>query len=263
MDKLKIIGRYLSYLRNAKSKYNVHSPFVYELLTKVFEDKRYYPEYGRIQGVRETLLKNNTPVEVIDFGTGAGNKPYGTYYRKVKEITRRTEQPAKLSRLLFRLVKYFQPADILELGTSMGLGSMHMALANPEARITTIEGCSNVASCARNNMDQLGIENVDIVIGDFDNILSGILDKKNTFDLVFFDGNHRKIPTLNYFKLCLERASNHSVFVFDDIHWSKGMEEAWEEIKRNPKVKVSIDLFYMGLVFFKDELSKQDFILKY
>ena len=81
--------------------------------------------------------------------------------------------------------------------------------------------------------------------------------------MIFIDGNHKKDATLNYFQQCLQQMSSNSVLVFDDIHWSDGMEKAWIEIKQHPRVKVTIDLFQMGLVFFREELSKEDFILRF
>jgi len=94
-------------------------------------------------------------------------------------------------------------------------------------------------------------------------ILSAVITPPDVIDLVYFDGNHQKEPTLNYFHTCLQKAHKNSLFIFDDIHWSDGMEEAWEQIKKHDRVHLTIDLFQFGIVFFEKEMPKQHFILKF
>jgi predicted O-methyltransferase YrrM len=100
---------------------------------------------------------------------------------------------------------------------------------------------------------------VDFVLGDFKNILPKLQQEK--WDLIFFDGNHSKIATLSYMEVLLPSITNETIWVFDDIHWSKDMEAAWEAIKNHPKVTVSLDLFCIGLVFFRTEQAKEHFVI--
>ncbi len=81
--------------------------------------------------------------------------------------------------------------------------------------------------------------------------------------MFFFDGNHRKEPTLRYFEQCIHFSNENSIFVFDDIHWSKGMESAWEYIKNDRRVSITIDLFWFGIIFFVEGVEKQDFVIRY
>ncbi len=263
MKKLKFILRYFKYRLKAKSALKIHSPFIYDLVTEVFQDKLHYKEYDIIDKFRSKLLRDHSVMEVIDFGAGSKGKHYSTYYSTVHKIAKRTSQPKKFSNLLFRLVKHFRPGNIVELGTSFGLSTISIALANPESKFTTIEGCSAVVAKAKDNFDSLMLDNINILIGNFDHILPEYFRTIDNIDLVFFDGNHKKEKTLEYFNICLPYVNNNTIFVFDDIHWSTGMEEAWQIIKEHEEVKVSIDLFFMGLVFFRKELSKQDFIIRF
>jgi predicted O-methyltransferase YrrM len=83
-------------------------------------------------------------------------------------------------------------------------------------------------------------------------------------DLLFVDGNHRKEATLEYFNIFLEKATPQSIFIFDDIHWSKEMEEAWKLIQQHNSVTLTIDLFFLGMVFFsKDFKVKQHFPIRF
>ncbi len=263
MDKLNTILRYLAYRRKAVGRFSIHSPFVYDLYTNVLDDKHFYPEYEQMKSIRHAYSQNHTPIEVIDFGTGAGNKKYESYYRNVSEIARRAGQKEKYSRLLFRLVRYFKPVNILELGTSLGISTSAFALARPDASIHSIEGCSGIASTAMDNFEKNAFSNIKVHIGSFNKILPRLLEKTGSLDFVYFDGNHRREATLSYFDQCLAKVNNDSIFVFDDIYWSKGMQQAWEEIKAHPDVSLSIDIFKMGIVFFRKESSRQDFMLKY
>jgi predicted O-methyltransferase YrrM len=106
------------------------------------------------------------------------------------------------------------------------------------------------------------VKNIEVITGPFDDTLAGALQQIGKVDLVFFDGNHRKEPTLHYFKACLQHADENTVFIFDDIHWSPDMQDAWEEIGRHESVTSTADLFFFGLVFFRKELSKQHFSLR-
>ncbi len=244
---------------SAKTPHGIHSPFVFELVNKVINKKGSYYAYEKIEKLRRKFLISSKEIEVTDFGTGKSGK------RIISEIAERSLKNKKYGQLLFRLVNHFKPTTILELGTSLGISTSYLACANPNAKVITIEGCPNISNEAKNNFESLGLKNIETVVGNFDIILSAVLCRLPTADcqLVFFDGNHKKIPTLNYFSQCLEYAHNDSIFVFDDIHWSDEMEEAWEEIKSNPLVTVTIDLFFLGLVFFRKEQAKENFIVRF
>jgi predicted O-methyltransferase YrrM len=142
---------------------------------------------------------------------------------------------------------------MLEFGTATGLSAVSLALANPTSKIVTMEGCASLASVAQDNFDSLKLNYVNIAIGNFNVVLSTVLKTFERLDLVFFDGNHKKIPTIDYFNHCLTKAGENSIFIIDDIHWSEEMEESWEIIKSNSSVSISIDLFQFGIVFLKRE----------
>jgi predicted O-methyltransferase YrrM len=256
---ISFLFKYLKYLLSAKTPHGIHSPFVFELVNKVINKKGSYYAYEKIEKLRRKFLISSKEIEVTDFGTGKSGK------RIISEIAERSLKNKKYGQLLFRLVNHFKPTTILELGTSLGISTSYLACANPNAKVITIEGCPNISNEAKNNFESLGLKNIETVVGNFDIILSAVLCRLPTADcqLVFFDGNHKKIPTLNYFSQCLEYAHNDSIFVFDDIHWSDEMEEAWEEIKSNPLVTVTIDLFFLGLVFFRKEQAKENFIVRF
>jgi len=209
------------------------------------------------------LMRDQGYMRRTDLGANPRDFPWQKTILPVRTIAKRFSVSPDYGRLLFRLSRYFHPRLTLELGTSLGISTSYLALGNPEGRIITVEGCPEISNEAQQNFETLGIRNIDQRTGNFDQLLPGILSEFNHFDMIFIDGNHRKDATMNYFHQCLQHIDTGSVLIFDDIHWSGGMEESWLEIKHHPRVKVTIDLFQMGLVFFREELSKEDFILRF
>ena len=268
-------SRYFKFLISSQNQHGLHSPFVYELVTRCFYDKTKYPEYEVLENYRKELLEDKRQIAVTDFG--AGSRVFKSKDREIAAIARNVGIPKKRAKFLFRLAKYLECRDILELGTSLGIGTSALAL-NKTSQVTSIEGCPQTAEVARDQLKKFGFENVNLIIGEFEKMLEDIVEsgewrlerkrktpnheQKTTFDLIYFDGHHTKDATLKYFKLLLPAAHNDTVFVFDDIHWSAGMEEAWEIIKKHPEVRVSIDTFHLGLIFFRKEQVKQDFIIR-
>lgn len=202
---------------------------------------------------------NNTQIVVNDFGKGS--KIFKNSNRKVAKIAKISGISKKRAQLLIRLITYFKPKTILELGTSIGLSTAALSIGNPEASIITIEGCKNTAKKAEELFSKFNLSNIELVNNEFNNALPK-LTTNNNLDFIYFDGNHQKEATLNYFKQCLVTATNDSVFIFDDINWSKEMQEAWEEIKKNPRVTITIDTYFWGFVFFRTEQAKQHFSIR-
>lgn len=249
---------YIKFLFNSDNQHGVHSPFVYDLVTKCFYDRTKYSEYKPLSAYRFDLLQNSKKILINDFGSGS--KVFKSNERTVKAIAKTSGTSLKNAKLLFRLVRYFESASILELGTNLGIATQAMAVANPNAQITTIEGCPEILRIAREHLHRYRQLNINTLEGHFTKKIKELSHKKR--DLVFFDGHHSKKATLSYFEMLLPTAHNDSVFIFDDIYWSKQMTEAWETIKNHPQVIVTVDTFNWGLVFFRKEQVKQHFKIR-
>ena len=225
------------YLR-AVTQYQLHSPFVYELVRAVLEDRRWYYVFDDIAMLRYRLLTGSEMVEYDDPGARTGKRK-----RSLSEITRTSASSSRQGRRLFRLAQWLKPARMVELGTSLGFGSTYLAAGGQPGTLDTIEGAEPLARIAANNLDCLKINNVQVHAGNFDQVLSRVLRSGDTPDLIFFDGNHRAEPTMAYFETCLEYCGEKTLFVFDDVHWSAGMESVWEQLCQHPRVTMSIDLW--------------------
>ena len=253
------IKSYLKFLKESTNQHGVHSPFVYKLVTECFYDKKNKNWYQKLENYKLSLLKNNSIISVEDFG--AGSKSLQPKKRKVSSIAKNAGITHKRAKLLGRIVSYFDVKNSLEIGTSLGISTSAMSLSNPKNTITTLEGCPNTAKIAKDSFEKFELNTIDVVVGNFNETLSEVL-KNQTFDLIYFDGNHQKQATIDYFEQCLNHISNGSIFIFDDIYWSKGMQEAWQYIKNHPKITVSIDTFYWGIVFFRKEQEKEHFVIR-
>ena len=242
--------------------HGIHSPFVFDFIKNVLNDKKKYECYESIEKKRNELLQDKRVVDVEDLGAGSLAVPFRK--KRVCDITRSFLKSKKFAQLLFRIVQYYKPHNIVELGTSLGITTAYIASANKNSEVFTLEGAKNIAAIAQENFKKLSVQNIKQVEGNFDDTLPGLLSQIQKIDLAYLDGNHRKGPTLYYFDQLINKSTQSTILIFDDIHWSKEMEEAWKEIQQHNDVTLTIDLFFIGLVFFKKDFkAKQHFTIRF
>jgi len=252
---------YIKYFFKAKDEHSLHSPFVFEFYTQVLKDETHSTEYDEIENLRKQLLSDNRIVKITDFGAGA--KTNKSIQRTVEDIARKSLKKPSLAQLFFRIIKFYEYKNILDLGTSLGLTTAYLGKANSEVKLKSFEGCSETAKIAQENFYKLSLENIEIIVGNIDETLPEKLKGISSLDFVFFDANHRYEPTIRYFKQCITKTHDESCFVFDDIYWSEEMKKAWQTIQNHESVSISIDLFWVGIVFFRKKQPKQHFVLKF
>ncbi len=252
------IKAYSKFLLRSTNQHGVHSPFVYDLVTKCFYDKTQHANYEKLNAYRSRLKAMDKRLIVTDFG--AGSRTTKSSYRKISDIAQHAGITPKNSKLLYRFSNYYNPKTVLELGASLGLATQALCLGSPDSKIITIEGCPEIAKFTIEYLKERQLSNFNLINGKFSDVIPKLDIPK--FDLVFFDGNHQKEATLNYFEALLPKTHNDTIFIFDDIYWSLGMTEAWETIKQHPKVTVTIDTFYWGIVFFRKEQAKEHFSIR-
>lgn len=243
--------RFLRFYWQAETKYTIHSPFVFSLIEEVIEDQRIYYDFRALERLRMLSEKDSNILQVTDLG--AGSKVDKSPSRSIASIAKNAVSPKWQCELLFRLVHHLQPKNRLELGTSLGISSLYQYLPLRKAPFYTLEGCPNIAKVAASNFKKLNATQIHQLIGNFSQTLPKALQEMERLDYVFIDGNHQMKPTLSYFETCLKYSHKDTFFVFDDIYWSDEMLAAWEAIKAHPSVTLSIDLFFMGIVFLRTE----------
>ena len=244
----------LKYYWEAKTKYDVHSPFVFEFIKEVLENDKYYYHFRDIEQLRSQMLRNQSFITVEDFG--AGSSVIKSKERKIAAIAGSSLTRESFCQLLFKMIHHYRPQEIVELGTSFGVATLYMSKASPKSNINTIEGAEKIADLAQVNFDIFKAENITINRGNITTVLPDVLAKIKKLDMIFLDGNHQKLPTIDYFEKSLEYSHAQTVFVFDDIYWSEEMSEAWETVKKHPKVRLSIDLYQFGLLFINPDVKE-------
>ena len=252
------IKEYIRFLSISKNQHGIHSPFVYQLITKCFYNNADFPAYSKWKSVQLAYLASKATINMKDMG--AGSRVFQNNERKVTEIAKNAGTTFKRAKLLYRLSKYLQVENALELGTSLGLGSIALGL-NKQVQLTTVEACENTSQVAKDSAESLQLKNIHFVNGNFESFLSDIPSTEK-YDLIFVDGNHQEKASLSYFETLLKQVHNDSILIFDDIYWSKGMKDAWHKMIAHPSVKVSIDTFFWGMLFFRKEQVKEHFKIR-
>ena len=261
---VQLTAKYLHYYLTAYNGkgHGMHSPFVFQFILNVLNNGQRIILPHSIEEQRAQYLKDGRRIVIDDMG--AGSRISSTKERTVKELAAAAVKPKKYSQLLYRLVHYYQPSNIIELGTSLGITTAYLSMAHPAAKVYTIEGSKEIYAIAKAGFEQRNLKNIIPLQGNFDDVLPPLLQSLQSVDVGYIDGNHRYAPTINYFHLLLKKVHHHSILIFDDIHWSKEMEAAWEEIKNHPEVRCTIDTFFLGFVFFRREFKeKQHFSIRY
>ncbi len=259
-----LAAKYIAwYLGAANSRgHGVHSPFVFDFIKFVLRDTSDYGDYKQIELHRSRLLEDQKLLQVTDFGAGSVNGNHKE--RRVSSIASAALKSPKYASLLYRMIKAYRPSTILELGTSLGITTAYLASAAKDANVITVEGAPAVAEVATQVFEELKLKNITQVTGSFDEMLPGLLTRTNKLDFVFMDGNHRYEPTMRYLDLMLPHLHEYTVVVLDDIHWSAEMERAWRECRSHPRVTLSIDLFFIGVLFFRKEFRvPQHFAIRF
>ena len=254
--------KYLKYIllsRHGRG-HGIHSPFVFDLVTRIFRNKTDPDIVFTIEKLRKRLISDHNLIEVNDMGSGAGSHKKS---RKVSDIALHSPVSKKYGLLLSNLASEFGSPVIIELGTSFGISTMYMAFSSSDTRVYTIEGCSASCEIASRNFSEAGLKNITVINGSFDDRLAEVLSADKKPGMVYIDGNHQKEAVLRYFTAVAEISESNSVIVIDDIYYSRGMEEAWDLIKQFEKVSLTIDIFRMGIVFFREGMSRNNYTIRY
>ena len=261
MINLQLAVDFLKYRLKAKTRHGVHSPFAYRLVDQVIYDFQAKKVYADIEKLRSELVRDMRSIPITDLGVDSVlNK---SKQKKVSTLARTSLKSIKVDQLIHRLIVDVNPGNIIELGTCLGIQTAYLAKAAPNARVISIEECPETVAIALENLEKLHIQNTEICVGNFDELLPDIIKNIPELDLILINGSHTKEAILNYFQWCLPKLSERSIMIFDHIHRSKEMNEAWEHIKGQPKVSVTIDLFQIGLVFVKKGQAKEDFVIRF
>ena len=235
----------------------VHSPFTFHTLNYVIFERTPYYSFNIIESLRQQLLHDNTTLTLQPLGTSQAKTT--TIARELKNSTKSPRQ----AQLLQRLCASNQSHYIIELGTNLGLSTAYLASNNSNSQVYTLEGQPQLCQIAQQNFKQLHLNNIQIIEGNINNTLPTLIQQIPQIDLLFIDANHQYQATINYYNLAKSKVHKNTIIVFDDIHWSEGMQQAWNEIRQDPDIRLAIDIFHMGIVWFNTDIPKQHYIVAF
>ena len=235
----------------------VHSPFTFHTLNYVIFERTPYYSFNIIESLRQQLLHDNTTLTLQPLGTSQAKTT--TIARELKNSTKSPRQ----AQLLQRLCASNQSHYIIELGTNLGLSTAYLASNNSNSQVYTLEGQPQLCQIAQQNFKQLHLNYIQLIEGIINNTLPTLIQQIPQIDLIFIDANHQYQATINYYKLAKSKVHKNTIIVFDDIHWSEGMQQAWNEIRQDPDIRLAIDIFHMGIVWFNTDIPKQHYIVAF
>lgn len=244
-----------------RNGHGIHSPFVFNLVSEIFQNKISDEVVFKIESIRRQMLKDTRSIHVNDLGSGS--KKMKDNVRSLSDIARYSAVNKKYGALLYNLATLFGSPYIIEFGTSLGFSAMYMASSSPENVVYTLEGCSGTLEIASANFREARLENIKIMPGPFDESLKILGNSTTCPGMIFIDGDHTREATLRYFEKVAAMAGNDTLVIIDDINYSSGMADAWKEIKKNRGVTISIDICKMGLVFFRKGINPGSYIIRY
>lgn len=251
------IKKYLQHWLLRVDQHSVHSPYFFDFYEKVIQNKYATPGLPEIEGVRGKLLQSAMEIDVIDIG--APSKHFKGQKRSLAKVAATSAQNKAHAELLYRIVHHINATSIVELGTSVGLTTLY--LANPTgSHVTTFEGNTDLIQIAKTHFEFFNADKITLVEGNIDTTLPRFLQSPGKIQFALLDANHRYEPTLRYFLQLCRRMDDKGIIVIDDIYSSAEMEQAWNELKHHDLIYGSIDLFYMGILFFDPALNRQHYI---
>lgn len=252
---MNVILEYINYTLKAQGRHGTHSPFVYEFIDECLAMKLPDDIKTEFNDYSQLLRNSNVSLKMTDFG--AGSKKLGNE-RRVADIAKVSGSRGKYGDLLYRLSAHYKPKRVLELGTSVGLGTWMLAKGNLKAEISTVEGCPNTFRFVRDQLRHL--PNVNCVNSSF----VGFLESNHTqYDLVYIDGDHRGVKVKEMLDLLDPTLHDETIVIIDDIRWSKDMLDFWQQFKEMERYHLTMDLFRMGIVMKRSHQQKEHFVIKY
>ncbi|MFM9008066.1 MAG: O-methyltransferase [Bacteroidota bacterium] len=254
-----LVIRFLAYWIRSRNRHGIQAPFLYLLNDSVWRSDPVEPCHKPIEAYRKEMLRSTASIQIRDFGAGFSGIRH--IERTVSFIARNSSKPPRYARMLYRLVKALPAPSVLELGTSIGISSLYMAVAG--ARVITVEGCPQTSALAQSGFSRFPELNIVPINAEFDQAIGALLKKPEQFDLLFVDGHHQLEPTLNYINRCLPMLSDRAVVVVDDINWSDEMREAWSFLCKDPRFTLTVDVFMLGILFRDADLSKENIEIRY
>jgi len=225
--------------------FGVHSPFVYDLITNVIEEKSDFYAFSDISIAQLQLLQNEHVIQ------------YGRKRIAVKEALKRFGITTKEGKFLFRLTNHYKPHTILSIGSSMGLAPLCLTRYNATVQCIILEYEQDIAEIAKQILNKEKNTALNIKIGAYHELLPESIVQLQRIDCVFIGKDVGVNDWDTVFEQCEPFIHDSTFFVLAGIRSSTDKQNYWMQYRQHPSVTIAVDLFDMGLLFFQPKLHKQ------
>lgn len=248
---------YFSYFWHSKGRHGIHSPFVFDFVDTCLTQKLDKCFLQKRKKWIQERCKEKEKFEIVDLGAGSKQlKPM----RSIAQLIKTNSSNGIYGSILWKIARHYQPKMMLELGTSIGTGSIHLKMGSPDSQLITVEGCSETQRRAVQQFDYWKLDHITTINASFDEFLS--LPAIGPYDLIYIDGNHQGEATLKYVDLLYPNTHTETIIILDDIRWSIDMWAAWNKLTHDSRFHLSIDLGRMGILWRKESQVKEHFTIR-
>ncbi len=253
---MRYFWKYLSYLFHAKHRkgFGIHSPFVFYLVTMVIEEKLPYYRFVQIENLRTLLTK--TKKKIKENRNGVEKE------RRISEFVYESSFSPSYDQLLFRLVNFFKPKNVVEIGDSVGITTLYLATSDTRRPTYTIGESKDLADFAHTTFGKVGLQNIIQLAGSVEEKLPVVLSKEKNVDFVYF-GRQASVEAMQKSLSLLSSCfTGKTVLLMSDI-WKDDRKKLWESVKKQGGGRVSIDMFHYGILIYNEDLQCENYNLLY
>ena len=245
----------ITYLRKARHRggHGIHSPFLFHLITAVIENKQQFSEYKILKRLHTKALNLLNPIPDLPFTKNRNDSPLSV--SKPRKFYEKMELPRRYLEMIFRLIREFKPSALIHYGPTLGVNSGVMALANYS---TPVYQSTNHPSCdlfTQKLLQDSAIHNFCFLPD------SSTPPVHPEFILISYPDDPERTRII--LQKCLNGSGENDLILIKGIHQSKEMETIWQELISQIRVRVTLDLFEIGIALFRPGLQKEDFILRF
>ncbi len=213
------IWSYLRWRWQARSPYRLHSELIYRLARHALRQPLY-----EFRWLRRQWLKSIPPEE--------------------RSTALRSAITTRDARRLAGLVRFFQPHQILELGTGYGFSTLVLAHANANRPLYSLDRDSHRQQVACHALNHMGLTNTHLFHRTYPDLEPQLIRHSQ---LVFIDGGHHSQVMKTITQQLLHHLPQQAVLVWHDIYWNRDMASFWHWVAQQPRVTFWLDLYRLGV----------------
>lgn len=236
--------------------FGIHSPYLFHLVTRIIEEDLPYYKYSLIEKVRKLMSQ-------VDERIGVFNDDGTKRLRKIKSVVGDYAITPKYGQLLFRLVNYYKPSVILEYGTTCGISTMYMAAPNSKTSVYSLSKQPEMADLSQSMCERIAMHNIKrSKATDLMAEAQRLVQEMPEDDFLYINSaTPAEVSTL--VNLRMARNGKRFFIVVPNPYTTDEMWNVWQALKADERVKLSINIFNLGILIANENLQKEDFILRF